>query len=106
MEGTDVWGKKAVWTSLSSNINDEDITIAIFDHPDNLQHPSYWHARGYGLFSVNNLGAAVFDENAEPIRVDLAPGESIVFKHRIYITSWYHASDEQLNEQFVDFSRK
>jgi hypothetical protein len=106
VEGLEVWGKRAVWCALSSNIGDEDITIAIFDHPDNVNHPTYWHARGYGLFSVNNLGAAAFDENAEPSRVELAPGESIVLKHRVYITSWYHASKEQLDAQFEDFSRK
>jgi hypothetical protein len=106
VEGQEVWGKRAVWCALSSNIGDEDITIAIFDHPDNVNHPTYWHARDYGLFSVNNLGAAAFDEKAEPSRVELAPGESIVFKHRVYITSWYHASEEQLNAQFEDFSRK
>ena len=105
VEGKEVWGKRARWTALSSNIGDEDITIAIFDHPDNLNHPTYWHARGYGLFSVNNLGAAAFDSNAEPSRVELAPGESIVFRHRVYITSWYHASDEQMNVQFEEFSR-
>jgi hypothetical protein len=105
VEGKAVWGKRAVWTALSSNIGDEDITIAIFDHPDNLNHPTYWHARGYGLFSVNNLGAAAFDKNAEPSKLELAPGESIVFKHRVYITSWYHASEEQLNAQFEEFSR-
>ena len=104
VEGKAVWGKRAVWTALSSNMGDEEITIAIFDHPDNLNHPTYWHARGYGLFSVNNLGAAAFDENAEPSRVELSPGESIVFKHRVYITSWYHASVEQLNTQFEEFS--
>jgi hypothetical protein len=106
VEGREVWGKRARWTALSSNIGDEDITIAIFDHPDNVNHPTYWHARDYGLFSVNNLGVAAFDKNAEPSRVELAPGESIVFKHRVYITSWHHASDEQLNAQYEDFSRK
>ncbi len=106
VEGMEVWGKRAVWTALSSNIGDEDITIAIFDHPDNINHPTYWHARGYGLFSVNNLGAAAFDKNAEPSKVELAPGESIVFKHRVYITSWYHASVEQLDAQFEDFSQR
>jgi hypothetical protein len=106
VEGMEVWGKRAVWTALSSNMGDEEITIAIFDHPGNVNHPTYWHARGYGLFSVNNLGAAAFDENAEPSRVELAPGESIVFKHRVYITSWHHASDEQLNAQYEDFSGK
>jgi hypothetical protein len=104
VEGLAVWGKRAVWCALSSNIGDEKITIAIFDHPDNYNHPTYWHARGYGLFSVNNLGAAAFDKDAEPSRLELAPGESIVFKHRVYITSWHHATAEELDAQFAEFS--
>jgi hypothetical protein len=105
VEGSDVWGKKAVWCALSSNIGDEKITIAIFDHPDNPNHPTFWHARTYGLFSVNNLGTAAFDKNVESSTLKLAPGESIVFKHRVWITSWYHATEEQLNAQFEEFSR-
>ncbi len=106
IEGTDAWGKKAKWVSLSSNIGEEDLSIAIFDHPENTGYPSYWHARGYGLFSVNNLGAKAFDENAEPILIKLTPGESVVFKHRIHIVSGSHATAEQLETVFDNFSEK
>jgi hypothetical protein len=106
VEGTDAWGKKARWVSLSSNIGEEDISISIFDHPDNAGYPSYWHARGYGLFSVNNLGAAAFDKGAESLTLRLQPGESIVFRHRLHITSGYHASVEQLEEIFEHFKRR
>ena len=34
---------------------------AILDHPQNPGFPTYWHARGYGLFAANNLGQKVFD---------------------------------------------
>ena len=106
IEGADAWGKKASWVSLSSNIAEESISISIFDHPDNSGYPSHWHARGYGLFSVNNFGAKAFDENADPILVKLAPGESMVFRHRLHINSGSHATAEQLEKIFEDFSKK
>ncbi|MFC2098188.1 PmoA family protein [Bacteroidota bacterium] len=106
IEGTEAWGKKARWVSLSSKIAEEDISITLFDHPDNAGYPSYWHARGYGLLSVNNLGAKVFDDNAEPILIKLTPGEPIVFKHRMHITSGSHATAAQLEKIFEDFSQK
>ena len=106
IEGTDVWGKRARWVSLSSNIGEEDISIAMFDHPDNFGHPSHWHARGYGLFAVNNLGAAVFDKSAEPVFVKLTPGESMILKHRIHIISGTHAGIDQLEAAFNDFTKK
>ena len=37
------------------------VTIAIFDHPGNPGYPTYWHARGYGLFAANPLGRHIFD---------------------------------------------
>ncbi|MFC2115795.1 PmoA family protein [Bacteroidota bacterium] len=104
VEGKDAWGKRARWTNLSSNIGEEDISVAIFDHPGNIGYPSYWHARDYGLFSINNLGAKVFDENSESMVVKLTPGESIVFRHRMYINSGSHASVEQLESVFEDFT--
>jgi len=96
VDGTEAWGKTARWASLSSNIAEEQITIAIFDHPENFGYPAHWHARDYGLFSVNNLGARAFDENAEPIMFTLMPGESMVFKHRLFILTGTHADSEQL----------
>ncbi len=105
-EGEDAWGKKARWISLSSNIAEEDISICILDHPDNSGYPSHWHARGYGLFSVNNLGAKAFDETAEPIQVILMPGESMIFKHRLHIRSGSHISAEQMEVIFEEFSQK
>ncbi len=106
VEGEDVWGKKSRWVSLSSNVGEENISLAIFDHPDNSGYPSYWHARGYGLFSINNLGAKSYDKNADPLRLVLAPGESIVFKHRVHLTSGFHASPDHLESIFKDFASK
>jgi len=106
IEGTDVWAKRADWVSLSATKNGEDISIVIFDHPSNPGYPAYWHARGYGLFSVNNLGQKVFSEGNEELNFTLKKGESATFRYRLYITSGYNATDDELNKQFSEFSRK
>jgi len=105
-EAGDAWGKKASWVSLSSNIGEEMISLAMFDHPENSGYPSYWHARDYGLFSVNNLGAKSYDKKADPITLTLAPGESIVFKHRMHLTSGFQMTADQLDAVFKDFASK
>jgi hypothetical protein len=106
MEGAEAWGKRARWVRLSSNIGEEGITIAIFDHPQNYGYPSYWHASGYGLFSVNNLGAKSYDEKADPVELKLMPGESIILKHRMYISSGEHPGPEKLEALSEAFGEK
>lgn len=106
VEGTDVWAKRADWVSLSANKNGEDISLVIFDHPLNPGYPAYWHARGYGLFSVNNLGQKIFSEGKEELNLTLKKGESVTFRYRLYITSGYKATDDELNKQFREFSAK
>ena len=51
-----VWGTRARWTTLSGVVQGDTVTVAIFDHPKNPGYPTYWHARGYGLFAANPLG--------------------------------------------------
>jgi len=31
-----------------------------FDNPKNLRHPTYWHARHYGLLAANPFGLGEF----------------------------------------------
>ncbi len=106
VEGTDVWAKRADWVSLSATKNGEDISIVIFDHPLNPGYPAYWHARGYGLFAVNNLGQKIFSDGKEELNFTLKKGESVTFRYRLYITSGYKATDDELNKQFSEFSGK
>ena len=48
-------------------------TIAIIDHPGNPNYPTYWHARDYGLFAVNPLGAP--SVRPQTTSLELHPGE-------------------------------
>ena len=106
IEDLAVWGKRADWVGLSATKNGEDITIAMFDHPENPGYPASWHARGYGLFAVNNLGLKIFSEGKEELNFSIKKDESATFRHRIYITSGYRATDEELNKQFAAFSTR
>ena len=87
VEGTAVWGKRAKWVQLSGIVNDEPLSVVIFDNPQNVGYPAYWHARGYGLFSINPLGQAVFSEGKETLNLTLEPGESVTFRFRLLVLS-------------------
>ncbi|MDR2139559.1 MAG: PmoA family protein [Tannerella sp.] len=105
LEKGEVWGKPARWVSLSAEKNGEAISIAILDHKDNPGYPAHSHARGYGLFSTNNLGSRVFDPAAPLFVLTLAPGESTTFKHRIVIQTSGYLTDADLNSLAEDFYR-
>lgn len=91
------WGKPARWLSLSASKNGEPITIALIDHPGNPGYPAHAHARGYGLFSLNNMGSRAFDPEAAPFRHVLKRNEIITFKHCILIKTNGYATDNELN---------
>jgi hypothetical protein len=83
--GSNVWGERSPWVALSAEKEGETITIAIFDHEDNPYYPAWSHARGYGLFAVNNLGGRGMHDDAEEVQIDLKQDESIRFTHLIVI---------------------
>ena len=86
-KGNEAWGTRGRWCDLSGRIGNEPVTIAIFDHPANPGFPTYWHARGYGLFAANPLGQKVFSNGKQELNFSLAPNESVTFRYRILISS-------------------
>ena len=34
--------------------------VTLMDHPSNLRHPTWWHARDYGFMAANPFGRAAF----------------------------------------------
>lgn len=103
IEGEDVWGKRARWVSLDGTIDGKDVTVAIFDNPQNVGFPTYWHARGYGLFAANPLGQEVFSDGKEVLNFMLKTGESVTFKYRILIKDG-KVSKEILENCYKDFT--
>jgi hypothetical protein len=86
-KGDEAWGTRGRWCNLSGRIGNEPVTITIFDHPANPGFPTYWHARGYGLFAANPLGQKIFSNDKQELNLSLAPNESVTFHYRILISS-------------------
>jgi hypothetical protein len=105
-EKDEVWGKRASWVSLSANKDNEAVTVCIFDHPGNPGFPSYWHARGYGLFSVNNLAQKAYNPDEKENVTILKQGNSITFKHMLLIKTGEFLTEEEIKLESVDFSKK
>src|SRR5262249_42701125 len=92
-KGDAVWGTRGRWCNLSGGGGDEPVTITILDHPGNPGFPTYWHARGYGLFAANPLGRKVFTNGKEELNFALGPKQSATFRYRILILSEMASAD-------------
>ena len=83
---TSAWGKRARWVDYSGSIGGNPLGVAIFDHPENPKHPTYWHVRGYGLFAANVFGEHDFhaDESRDG-SITIAQGETLRFVYRVVV---------------------
>lgn len=106
IQGESVWGTRARWMNLSGRINEENISVAICDHPDNPGYPTYWHARGYGLFSANPLGWKDFTQGKEEFNFMIKANKSATFRYRVIINSGDHLTAEELNTLTDEFGKK
>jgi hypothetical protein len=104
LEGDAVWGTRARWVTLEGNVDGKPVTIAIFDHPANPGFPTYWHARGYGLFAANPLGQRVFTHGMHSLNFRLAPGQSTTFRYRILILDG-SVSSQQMESYYRKFAQ-
>jgi hypothetical protein len=83
--GDAAWGTRGRWAALRGTVEGEAVTIAILDHPKNPGYPTYWHARGYGLFAANPLGVAAFTNGKEALNFTVKPGETATFRYRVLV---------------------
>ena len=84
-QGDQAWGTRGRWCALTGNTEGHTVTIAIFDHPGNPNYPTYWHARGYGLFAANPLGQHIFDPKAPPLNYTMEKNQNVTFTYRILL---------------------
>lgn len=87
-----VWGKRAEWVDYSGPVGDKTLGIAIFDHPANPRHPTWWHARDYGLFAANPFGLHDFEKREKGAGDMKVPaGGSVTFRYRVIL----HPGDDR-----------
>ncbi len=97
------WGKRADWCDYYGPVAGKTFGIAIFDHPQNPRHPTWWHVRDYGLFAANPFGQHDFEKLTDKTAGNLVvpAGKSITFRYRFYL----HAGDDRQADVAAKFNQ-
>ncbi len=81
-----VWGAASPWVDYSGTLEGRKMGVAIFDSPLSFRHPTYWHARDYGLFAANAFGLHDFlRDKTKDGSYTLEKGKSMRFFYRVVI---------------------
>ena len=102
-KGGAAWGTRGRWCSLTGHKDGHTVTIAILDHRENPGYPTYWHARGYGLFAANPLGRSIFDPKQAPFNFTLEKGQSATFRYRVLLVG-RQVDEVELNREADAFA--
>lgn len=98
VRGKDVWGKRAEWCAAFGEVEGKPAAVALFDHPDNPRHPTWWMARDYGMFNINPFGISFFENKpAGTGDFALGAGESVTFRYRLLVLEKGFEPDEVQN---------
>jgi hypothetical protein len=100
------WGKRADWCDYHAPHEGKVYGVAIFDHPQNLRHPTWWMARDYGLFGANPFGQHDYENLKDQPHIGdytIPAGGSLTLRYRFV----FHTGDEQaarLAELYADYA--
>ena len=97
-----IWGKRATWVDYTADLGGESLGVAIMDHPQNPRHPTYWHARDYGLFALNPFGRKSFDPTQEESQWKIPAGQKLEFRWGVLI----HPGDAKVADTYKEWSLK
>ena len=103
----EAWGKRAKWCDYYGPVEGKTVGVAIFDHPANPRHPTWWHVRTYGLFTANPFGLSSFEKNPDKNvgNFTIPAGQSVTFRYRFY----FHEGDEKqgrVEEQYAAYVKE
>lgn len=106
-QGDSAWSTRGIWCKVYGRVGNDSVSVAIIDHPANPNYPTFWHARGYGLFAANPLGEKIFTNGKSVKNLRLAKGESVCFRYRVVIQDGRETiTTEELNKLANDFGKK
>lgn len=106
VKNTPTWGKKSVWVDYYAPKDGKVYGVAMFDHPQNPRHPTWWHVRDYALFAANPWGKHDFEslkDDPKAGNMEIAAGKSVTFRWRMY----FHQGDEKtakIAEHYKDYA--
>lgn len=104
---TAAWGKKSTWVDYYGPKDGKIYGVAMFDHPSNPRHPTWWHVRDYGLFAANPFGQRDFEASQKHAagkgNLTIPAGGSTTFRWRFF----FHMGDEKAGkvaEHYKEYS--
>ena len=105
---TAAWGKRAAWCDYSAPHHGKTYGVALFDHPQNLRHPTWWMARDYGLFAANPFGQHEFElEKKHPRDMGnhtIPAGGSLTLRYRFHFHEGDPASSK-LADHYAEYAK-
>jgi Family of unknown function (DUF6807) len=107
MRDDEAWGKRADWCDYYGPVEGKTVGVAIFDHPQNPRHRTWWHVRDYGLFAANPFGKHDFEklEDKSAGNLTVPAGQSITFRYRFYIHEG-NEKDAKVAEKYAEYATK
>ena len=104
--GDDVWSTRGRWCKVFGKMGMDSVSVVIIDHPSNPNYPTFWHARGYGLFAANPLGEKIFTNGQSFKNLQLKEGESVSFRYRIIINDGKKTmASDKINKLADEFAK-
>ncbi|MBQ7153736.1 MAG: PmoA family protein [Clostridia bacterium] len=89
---SECWGKSASYCAYNGTIDGHLYGIAVFDNENNIQYPTAWHVRNYGLFAANNF---YFKGG-----MTLKKGQTLTYRYRIV---FYEGEQVNLADRFNSY---
>ena len=82
------WGKRSKWVAFHGpDEKGQQATIVMMDHTENLRHPTWWHARDYGLLAANPFGIHDFEAKKNPAlgNHSITKDQTLRFRYRLVL---------------------
>ncbi len=87
-KNNDCWGKKSAYVTFHGpDDQGKPTVITMMDHPQNLRHETWWHARDYGLLAANPFGIHDFEAKKDKTlgNYTLKDQETVTFRYRLVL---------------------
>lgn len=100
----EAWGKRAKWVAYHGPDSEGNSqVVAILDHEKNLRHPTWWHARTYGLLGANPFGIRAFTKSGDGTYT-LGKGKTLTQRYRLILHEGEFDAG-QVEESWKQFSQ-
>ena len=95
-------GKPTAWVDWQTDLQGEQVGVAVIDSPHNFRYPTPWHLRPEGIFFAAPFAFRTYSKSAKDGSLTLQPGEELHLLYRIFI----HPAGVAVAPVFKDFSKQ